>query len=144
MCASNSIDPIFFQQWIEPGMHLSSIKKPEIEPTAIRAADKIAVHTHDTDPILVVAKNAKFRESTKQAGWNDAAKLDFKSYPTLPDLIAKRVTGRDAPEQVTCFLNNLGLGYQFAAAGSVIYRRAKERAVGHELPTDWFTETVHP
>jgi len=62
----------------------------------------------------------------------------------LPDMIAKRVTGRDAPEQVTCFLNNLGLGYQFAAAGSVIYRRAKERSVGHELPTDWFTETVHP
>jgi len=59
-------------------------------------------------------------------------------------MIAKRVTGRDAPEQVTCFLNNLGLGYQFAAAGSVIYRRAKERSVGHELPTDWFTETVHP
>jgi hypothetical protein len=26
----------------------------------------------------------------------------------------------------------------------VIYRRAREQGVGHELPTDWFTETVHP
>ena len=41
-------------------------------------------------------------------------------------------------------MNNLGLGYQFAAAGSVVYRKAREQGVGHELPTDWFTETVHP
>ncbi len=36
------------------------------------------------------------------------------------------------------------LGYQFAVAGSVINKRAKEQGAGHELPTDWFTETVHP
>lgn len=144
MCASNSIDPIFFQHWIEPGMHLSSIKKPEIEPAAIRAADKVAVHTHDTAPILVVSKEAKFKESNKEAGWNAARQLDFKSFPTLPEMIAGRFIGRDDEQQVTCFLNNLGLGYQFAAAGSVIYKRAREQGLGHDLPTDWFTETVHP
>jgi alanine dehydrogenase len=144
MCGTNSIDPIFFKKWIEPGVHLSSIKKPEIEPDAIRAADKVAVHTHDTATMLIVAKGAKFQENKKEAGWNAANALDFKAFPTLPDLIAGRVTGRDSDEQVTCFLNNLGLGYQFAAAGSVIYRRAREQGVGHELPTDWFTETVHP
>src|SRR5256714_4973300 len=30
MCASNSLDNIFFEHWIEPGVHLSSIKQPEI------------------------------------------------------------------------------------------------------------------
>jgi hypothetical protein len=45
---------------------------------------------------------------------------------------------------VTCFINNIGLGYQFAAAGSVVYRKARERGLGHDLPTDWFTEDVHP
>ena len=144
MCGSNSLDPIFFQKWVEPGMHLSSIKKPEIEPAAIRAAQKVVVHTHDTSPILVVAKGANFRENTKEAGWNAANQLDFKSFPTLPQLIAGYVKGRENDEEVTCFLNNLGLGYQFAAAGSVIYKRAVEQNVGHALPTDWFTETVHP
>lgn len=144
MCGSNSLDPIFFARWIEPGMHLSSIKKPEIEPAAIRAAAKVVVHTHDTSPILVVAKGANFRENTKEAGWNAANKLDFKAFPTLPQLIAGYVKGRESDEEVTCFLNNLGLGYQFAAAGSVIYKRAVEQNVGHALPTDWFTETVHP
>jgi ornithine cyclodeaminase/alanine dehydrogenase-like protein (mu-crystallin family) len=144
MCGSNSLDPIYFQKWVEPGMHLSSIKKPEIEPAAIRAAQKVVVHTHDTSPILVVAQGANFRENTKEAGWNAANQLDFKSFPTLPQLIAGYVKGRESDEEVTCFLNNLGLGYQFAAAGSVIYKRAVEQNVGHALPTDWFTETVHP
>ena len=49
-----------------------------------------------------------------------------------------------ATGQVTCFLNNLGLGYQFAAAGYLVHKRAKEAGIGNELPTDWFTETVHP
>jgi len=42
------------------------------------------------------------------------------------------------------YFNNLGLGYQFAAAGSLLYRKAKENGAGHDLPTDWFTEDVHP
>ncbi len=73
-----------------------------------------------------------------------AAALDFNSFPTLPDLITGAAKGRENDAEVTCFLNNLGLGYQFAAAGSVIYRRAKEEGAGNEIPTDWFTETVHP
>jgi alanine dehydrogenase len=45
---------------------------------------------------------------------------------------------------VTCFINNLGMGYQFAAAGAIVYRKAKEAGLGHDLPTDWFTQDVHP
>ncbi len=144
MCSTNSLDPIFFHGWVEPGMHLSSIKKPEIEPDAIRAAHRVAVHTHDTSPILVVAKGANFQEDSKDAGWNAANNIDFKKYPDLPTLIAGKAIGRENDAEVTCFMNNLGLGYQFAAAGSVIYKRAKEQNVGIGLPTDWFTETVHP
>lgn len=148
MCGTNSIDPVFFKDWIEPGMHISSIKKPEVEPAAILASDRVAVHTHDTTPIIVVAEGAPFQEESKDKGWNAANSLDFKQYPTLPDLIVGRSEGRargdTGAKEVTCFLNNLGLGYQFAAAGSVIYKRAVEQGVGHDLPTDWFTETVHP
>jgi ornithine cyclodeaminase/alanine dehydrogenase-like protein (mu-crystallin family) len=36
MCATNSVDNIFFERWIKPGMHLSSIKVPEIEIAAIK------------------------------------------------------------------------------------------------------------
>jgi ornithine cyclodeaminase/alanine dehydrogenase-like protein (mu-crystallin family) len=144
MCGTNSIDPIFFADWVEEGMHLSSIKKPEIEVAAVRAADRVAIHTHDTEPIIVVSKGAKNYEENEGKSWETASDLDFASFPTLPELINGDVKGREHDKEVTCFLNNLGLGYQFAAAGSVIYRRAKEEGAGNELPTDWFTETVHP
>jgi len=36
------------------------------------------------------------------------------------------------------------MGYQFAAAGHVVYQKAREAGLGHQLPMDWFTETVHP
>ena len=144
MCGTNSISPILFKNSVRPGMHLSSIKKPEIDPEAIRAADRVAVHTHDTTPILVVAKDADFKEDSKDVAWNSAHNLDFSTFPTLPDIIAGHAIGREKDSEVTCFLNNLGLGFQFAAAGSVVYKKAVEQGVGREFPTDWFTETVHP
>jgi alanine dehydrogenase len=144
MCASNSIDPIFFAQWIEPGMHLSSIKRPEIETSALRRADRIVLHSNDAKPIHVMTSDLAVPEKQKNKGWEVAEDIDFRQLPTLPQLIAGQVPGRSADEQVTCFLNNIGLGYQFAAAGSVVYRKAKASGLGHELPTDWFTEDVHP
>jgi alanine dehydrogenase len=144
MCGTNSITPIFFKGSIRPGMHLSAIKTPEIDPDAIRAANRVAVHTHDLTPMLVVSRGVDFKEDSKDTGWSAAAGLDFESYPTLPDLIVGNAVGRDKDEEVTCFLNNLGLGYQFAAAGSVVYKNALARGLGHEIPTDWLTETVHP
>lgn len=62
----------------------------------------------------------------------------------LPEIMTGRREGRTDDRQITCFLNNLGLGYQFAAAGHVVNRKAREHGIGHELPTDWFTEDVHP
>ena len=83
-------------------------------------------------------------ETAEGKGWNLAGGIDFSKLPDLPELIVGRAEARTAPNQVTCFVNNLGLGYQFAAAGALVYRKAKESERGHELPTDWFTEDVHP
>ena len=144
MCSTNTVDAMFFERWMEPGMHVSSIKRPEIEPAAIRRADRVVVHTHDGKPIHTMSKGLELPENQENKGWQVASDIDFKTLPTLPELIAGRVPGRQSDGEVTCFLNNLGLGYQFAAAGAVVYKRAKEQGLGHELPTDWFTEDVHP
>jgi alanine dehydrogenase len=144
MCATNTLDPVFFERWIEPGMHLSSIKRPELEPAAIKRADVLFLHSNDGKPVHVVASDIEVIEADGDKGWGAAKEIDFASLPTLPQLCNGSVAGRSSPEQVTCFLNNIGLGYQFAAAGSVIYRKAKEAGLGNNLPTDWFTEDVHP
>jgi ornithine cyclodeaminase/alanine dehydrogenase-like protein (mu-crystallin family) len=144
LCASNSIENIFFARWSEPGMHLSSIKRPEIEAKAILQADRVVIHSKDAKPLHFTTRDLKVPETTADKGWSLANEIDFSKLPTLPDLIAGETEGRTAPDQITCFLNNIGLGYQFAAAGALAYRKAKAAGRGQELPTDWFTEDVHP
>jgi alanine dehydrogenase len=144
MCATNSVDNIFFERWIRPGIHLSSIKVPEIEIAAIKRADRLVIHTHDAKPLHVTAKNLAVPETAENKGWRLGEGIDFGGTPVLADVIAGKASGRCADHEVTCFINNLGLGYQFAAAGAVVYRKARENGLGHEIPTDWFTQDVHP
>ena len=144
MCATNTIDAVFFADWIRPGLHISSIKRPEVEGAAVSRADVVVLHSHDATPMHLATKGVTIPEKAENKGWMLAGEVDFAGLPTLPELIAGEVAGRTSAAQVTCFLNNIGLGYQFAAAGAVVYRKAREQKLGHDLPTDWFTEDVHP
>lgn len=144
LCATNSIEHVLFERQVEPGMHLSSIKRPEIQSAAIRRADRIVVHTHEERPRHHLAAGVAVPEAGEGKGWNLGADLDFQTLPELKDLVAGTVAGRGGPGDVTCFLNNIGMGFQFAAAGAAVYRKAREQGAGRELPTEWFTEDVHP
>jgi alanine dehydrogenase len=144
LCATNAIDNVFFARWVEPGMHLSAIKPAEVEAEAIRRAERVVIHTADTKPIHVMAVGVTAPDASGGKGWASAEQVDLKQFPTLPDLIVGRVSGRGSDREVTCFVNNLGLGFQFAAAGALVVANAKKRGVGRELPTDWFTQDVHP
>ncbi|MBU6422792.1 MAG: ornithine cyclodeaminase family protein [Chloroflexi bacterium] len=144
LCATNTIDNVFFDRWVEPGMHLSSIKRPEIEPAAIQHADRVVIHARDASPIHVVAAGVDVPEVREGKGWKLLGEIDFASLPQLHDVVAGTVPGRTRADEVTCFLNNIGRGYQFAAAGGALYRKAKAAGAGRELPTEWFTQDVHP
>ena len=49
---------------------------------------------------------------------------------------------RRAPADITMFLNYSGLGYQFAATGYAIYKKALETGVGRRIDTDWLTSAL--
>jgi ornithine cyclodeaminase/alanine dehydrogenase-like protein (mu-crystallin family) len=143
LCATSTEEAIFFKEWMEPGMHVGAIRKPEIDMDAIRKADRVAIHTRDVRPIMEVSTEL----AEKPAGDRGAVKetdVDITKFPTIAEIIAGKAPGRQSDSEITAFMNNLGLGYQFAAAGSVVYRKAKEQKVGQELPTAWFTETIRP
>ena len=144
VCASNSLDAIFFERWLEEGVHLSSIKQPEIEVKALQRADRIVLHAHEASPVHVTTRDLALARKANEHAWAAAQAIDFANLPTLPELIVGRAQGRRNEREITCFMNNIGLGYQFAAAGSIVYRKAKGSGLGHELPTEWFTEDVHP
>ncbi len=144
LCATNTIDNVFFARWVRPGMHLSSIKRPEMEVAAVQRSDIVVIHSNDGSPMHLFTKGVTIPEKAQNKGWMLAGEIAFDKLPTLPQLIAGQVQGRAREDQVTCFLNNIGLGYQFAACGALVYKKAREKGVGVELPTDWFTEDVHP
>lgn len=144
MCATNTIEHVFFERWVEPGMHLSSIKRPELEPAAIRRAAHVFIHAKHASPTHVVAAGVEVAEAKQGKGWALLQEIDFGALPELHDLVAGKVAGRGRDDEVTCFLNNIGRGYQFAAVGGALYRKAKAAGAGRELPTEWFTEDVHP
>jgi alanine dehydrogenase len=141
LCATNAIESVFFARWVAPGMHLSSIKRPEIEPAAMARADHVFIHTRISTPQQVIAEGL---DILPERYTDDAEERMFAGLPLLTDLIAGRAQGRRGDGEVTCFVNNLGMGFQFAAAGAALYRRALAAGAGHSLPTEWFTQDVHP
>jgi alanine dehydrogenase len=58
------------------------------------------------------------------------------------DLAIGKVTGRTGPEQITGYLNSGNQGLQFAAAGMLVYQKAKAAGLGHEIPTELFLQDV--
>src|SRR5688572_22264808 len=76
MCASNTIDPIFFARWLEPGMHLTSIKRPEIETEALKRCDVLVLHSHDPAPQHLHTKGVVVPEIATDRGWKVASGLD--------------------------------------------------------------------
>jgi hypothetical protein len=42
------------------------------------------------------------------------------------------------------FMNNLGIGIQFAALGAYACQRARAKGLGQEIPGDWFLESLQP
>lgn len=145
LCATNSLDPVFETGWLTPGMHLGTIRDGELPLDVIRACDRLAIH----DPKSISTKHYETTRGLdvpdmhKQAA--DSASLDILSgVPTVFDLASGKAEGRATETETTCFLNLRGLAVQFTAVGAVLHRKAREAGRGRELPTEWFTEDVHP
>lgn len=145
LCATNALEPVFLERWLRPGMHLSCVRDHELELAAYQACDLVVINTHKGQPDhYVIGSEAEDVPEIKQGYGVLRQALPWPDYPLLSDVVAGRVPGRTDERQKTCFSNNLGLGFQFAAVGARVLRRARELGLGQELPDDWFTQTVHP
>jgi ornithine cyclodeaminase/alanine dehydrogenase-like protein (mu-crystallin family) len=145
LCATNSWSPVFHAGWLEPGMHVSTVQHAELDPAVFNKADVLIGHyTAGRPAVIDSSRGITHADETEELRKSVRAALAEHKLPNLHDLVLGRVPGRTSPSQITCFLNYVGLGYQFAAVGSVVYRKALEQGVGRDLPTDWFTEDVNP
>ena len=144
-CATNAVMPVFLHEWLQPGMHIGTVRPgaTEVEGKAWPDIDLFALLDHDDNAEMIYTHSVLVGED-KVGSYGIEHDEWHASLPSLPQIINGEREGRINDKQCTCFLNNLGMGYQFAATGYVVYTKAKELGLGQELPTDLFTETVHP
>jgi ornithine cyclodeaminase/alanine dehydrogenase-like protein (mu-crystallin family) len=142
--ATNSISPTIKAEWLKPGMHLSSINRTELPPPAFAKIDRLIVNAREG------GKSFTARNTPDLGGFNKGDRnahtgiADVASVPELKDMVSGKTTGRETQSEITCFHNYQGLGLQFAAIGSIVYREAKKRNIGLTLDDRYFTQDVHP
>jgi len=152
---TNSLTRVVNPDWVRPGMHLTCVRVPELGDETIRKVDRLVIHSHKHAPENYVAGFGDdgipahdaidiIKRGPGQATGSLVEHPFWLAAPELRELVSGKVPGRATTEETTCFLNNLGIGLQFAAVGAAVYAEAKSRGVGHEIPTDWFLESVHP
>ena len=154
VAATNAISTVIPPQWLRPGVHLTCVKDTELGEETIRRADRVVIHSRKFAPENYIAGYGDEKIEAhdpidflagKQLGPGSALQSPFwTAAPELKDLIAGKVSGRESAGEITCFINNIGLGLQFAALGAAAYQDAKSRGMGKEIPTDWFLQSVHP
>lgn len=144
LAATSSMVPVIAPQWLRPGMHIGCIKSEEISGEVLDRCDRVFVHDRKQGKHLsnVMPGTPNLSRERELGWWTEPARSG--RYPDLGELLAERVPGRERAEEITCFANNVGIGLQFAAAGALVLRKAREQGVGRELPDEWFTEDVHP
>jgi len=142
-CATATVDPCFDGSWLEPGTHVTAITSPDGTKPARRELDDVTFDR--ADRIVVLSKEQVHHDDQVDIlGPVRRGRVAWEDIRELGDLLAGRCPGRASPDQVTVFANNTGMGLQFAAVGAGALRRAEERGLGREVPTEWFLEETTP
>ena len=145
MAATSSIVPVIKAVWLREGVHVSCIKSQEVDSAVIDRCQRVFTHTslQGKGADNVLPGTLHMPREHKHGWWNEEGRKQTV-FPDISDLATGTETGRTDDREITCFINNVGIGLQFAAVGALILEKAKVLGLGTELPAEWFSETVHP
>lgn len=142
ICATNTFNPCFDGEWLEPGVHVGSITHPdqsvirrELNDTTLDRADKLVVLSRE---------QIRHDKQVDLMGPVERGKKAFEDLVELSELLAGKATGRTSPDQITVFANNTGMGLQFAAVGARVLAVAERRGLGHQIPSEWLLQDTPP
>ncbi len=142
--ATSSLGPVLDGAWLRPGVHVASTTHREIDDATLLRADVLIVNCREGGGVDYTSGDTPSQGLVLQSKLHRQRPMDWSKVPELAELLAGKVAGRTAENQVTLFLNNIGLGIQFAAVGARLYRQARQHGTGRKLPLDWFVESVMP
>ncbi len=143
VASTSSLEPVFDGQWLQPGQHINSLIAWELDDKTLERADIICARALQPSHYYAIGERR-----TKEFERNRKFPPEWqKKLIGLGDVVLGK-GGRGNSKQITLFGGtgtggSSGMGIQFAAAGAIAYKRAKELGVGRELPDDWFLEAMH-
>jgi alanine dehydrogenase len=128
LTATNSLTPIFSEDWVDPGTHVSSMGKPtELSHGLHLKANRIVVGSQEQERNYSNSSVALPLVELTAEG-----KLSWSRIPELGELISGRVPGRESREEINIFRESQG-GYGDIAFATWIYEEARRRKLGREL-----------
>jgi ornithine cyclodeaminase/alanine dehydrogenase-like protein (mu-crystallin family) len=136
MCASNSSEPIFDGNWLQPGQLVTTIANTDGVHRRTEA-DAITM----TRAGLIVLNNRATAISNQQRellDLIDEGRFGWDKVCELGEVLIGKHPGRRDDRQIIYYKSNTGVGIQFAAAGALIYQECTKRGLGRELPSEWF------
>jgi alanine dehydrogenase len=149
---TDSMSPTILAEWIEPGMHVANLGPYEISQDVAARFDVVIKQGEDGLPLpeteryqrgighsfgAYLAGSAEELKRLPAKGGRQRPK-----WPTFVDMASGRAEGRTSPGQVTHYEAIGNFGLQFSSVGAELYRRARERGLGRELPTEWFLQDL--
>ena len=146
--ATNSLDPVIDPDWFEPGVHVTGVKKQEFTAECFERADVCALHSVEQrmQKNVILEGDVGGTPETEGGWWTDDSLPLWDDVASLGDVVAggEGVPQRTSEEDVTLFMNNIGLGVQFAAVGNAVFERAAEQELGEVESVDSYTQEYHP
>jgi ornithine cyclodeaminase/alanine dehydrogenase-like protein (mu-crystallin family) len=140
VAATNASVAVFDGAWLEPGQHVTSIVGSNVglveggfTPRKRREIDDL---TLQRAAVIAAASRSQVLQD-QQGDLYDPVQsglIQLEQIHELGDLLAGRAPGRTSPDQITVFKNNAGQGIADVAIAARVYRRARERGLGLDLP----------
>lgn len=128
LTATNSLIPIFPEDWVQPGTHVSSMGKPtELSRGLHLKANRIVVGSQEQE------RNYNDRSAALPLVELAAeGKLSWSRIPELGELVTGRVPGRGNRDEINIFRESQG-GYGDVAFAAWLYEEATRRGLGKRL-----------
>jgi ornithine cyclodeaminase/alanine dehydrogenase-like protein (mu-crystallin family) len=128
LTATNSLTPIFPEDWVEPGTHVSSMGKPtELSQGLHLKAGRIVVGSQEQE------RNYNDRSAALPLVELTAeGKLSWSRIPELGELVTGQVPGRSSGDEINIFRESQG-GYGDMMFAAWLYEEAVKRGLGKRM-----------
>jgi len=128
LTATNSLTPIFPEEWVEPGTHVSSMGKPtELSRGLHLKAQRIVVGSQEQE------RNYNDKSAALPLVELTAeGKLSWSRIAELGELVTGLAPGRISRDEINIFRESQG-GYGDMVFAAWLYEEAKRRGLGVEM-----------